>query len=189
MPAIDQSNILIMASDGFEQSELMVPLEKLRAAGATVHIASPDGEAIKGWDETDWGESVDADLAISDVKVEDYMALVLPGGQINPDVLRTKPEAVQVVKDFVAGNRIVAAICHAPWLLIEAGVVKGREMTSYTSIRTDLKNAGANVVDKEVATSNGIITSRNPDDLDAFVAKIIEEVEEGKHQRDGLAAA
>ncbi len=189
MPAITKSKILIMASDGFEQSELDVPLKKLKDAGASVHVATPDGKSIKGWDEDDWGSSVDADLAISDVSVADYDALVLPGGQINPDVLRTNGKAVEIVRDFVSGNRIVAAICHAPWLLIEAGVVEGREMTSYTSIRTDLKNAGANVVDKPVAISNGIITSRNPDDLEDFVAKIIEEIEEGRHERDSLSAA
>ena len=121
------------------------------------------------------------------MKVDDYICLVLPGGQINPDLLRADETAVQKVRDFVAGDKIVAAICHAPWLLIEAGVVEGREMTSYHSNRTDLKNAGANVVDKEVAISNGIITSRSPDDLPAFVAKIIEEVNEGEHSRDVAA--
>ncbi|MEQ8826436.1 MAG: DJ-1/PfpI family protein, partial [Parvibaculum sp.] len=119
-----------------------------------------------------------------DVSHEDYIALVLPGGQINPDILRTQDEAVNLVRDFVSGDKIVAAICHAPWLLVEAGVVQGREMTSYHSIQTDVKNAGANWVDKEVSVDNGIITSRNPDDLDAFVAKIIEEIEEGEHKRE-----
>jgi len=160
-----------------------VPLEKLKAAGAQVHIATLDGKTIKGWDAGNWGKSVDADLKISDIDVAAYDALVLPGGQINPDILRTDEAAVSKVREFVTHNKIVAAVCHAPWLLIEAGVVKDREMTSYHSIRTDLKNAGANVVDKEVATSNGIITSRSPEDLDAFVAKIIEEVEEGEHKR------
>jgi len=184
MSKIADAKILIMSTHGFEQSELFTPLEQLRQAGATVHVATPDGASIKGWDKNDWGKSVEADLKISDIRFEDYDALVLPGGQINPDILRTNDAAVGLVRDFVTGNKIVAAICHAPWMLIEAGVVKGREMTSYHSIRTDLKNAGADVVDKAVATSNGIITSRSPDDLDAFVAKIIEEVEEGDHQRD-----
>jgi protease I len=187
MPKMKNAKILIMATNGFEQSELQVPLKELRDAGATVHVATLDGKAIKGWDQSDWGESVDGDLKISDVNVDDYIALVLPGGQINPDILRADATAVQKVRDFVAGDKIVAAICHAPWLLIEAGVVEGREMTSYHSIRTDLKNAGANVVDKEVAISNGIITSRSPDDLPAFVAKIIEEVKEGEHSRDVAA--
>ncbi|WP_027833860.1 type 1 glutamine amidotransferase domain-containing protein [Maritalea myrionectae] len=183
MPKLTESKILIMATHGFEQSELFTPLEKLKEAGATVHVATPDGEAIKGWNQADWGESVNADLKIEDVNVDDYIALVLPGGQINPDLLRVDEIAVSKIREFVKNDKIIAAICHAPWLLIEAGVVEGREMTSYPSIRTDLKNAGAHVVDKEVAISNGIITSRNPNDLDAFVAKIIEEVREGEHQR------
>lgn len=183
MTKMNEAKILIMATHGFEQSELMVPLEKLKQEGATVHVATPDGEAITGWDQKDWGKSVDADLKISDVKVDDYIALVLPGGQINPDLLRVDEKAINKIREFVKNDKIIAAICHAPWLLIEAGVVEGREMTSYPSIRTDLKNAGANVVDKQVAISNGIITSRNPNDLDAFVSKIIEEVREGEHER------
>lgn len=183
MPKLNESKILIMATHGFEQSELFTPLEKLKEAGATVHVATPDGEAITGWNKKDWGKSVDADLKIADVKIDDYIALLLPGGQINPDLLRVDETAVSKIREFVKNDKIIAAICHAPWLLIEAGVVEGREMTAYPSIRTDLKNAGANVVDKEVAISNGIITSRDPDDLEAFVSKIIEEVREGEHQR------
>jgi protease I len=184
MPIISEAKIAILSTNGFEQSELEVPLARLREHGAEVHVVTPDGEAIRGWDDTDWGREVGADRPLSAVRVDDYDALVLPGGQINPDILRTIPEAVALVRDFVAGNRIVAAICHGPWMLIEAGVVRDREMTSYHSIRTDMENAGARWVDAEVATSNGIITSRKPDDLEAFVAKIVEEVEEGRHQRD-----
>ena len=183
MPNIEQSKILILSTNGFEQSELEVPLEKLRAAGATVHVASPESGEIKGWDGGDWGASVPVDLTLEDVTRADYDALVLPGGQINPDILRTVPEAVDMIRGFVEDGKIVAAICHAPWLLIEAGVVEGREMTAYPSIKTDMINAGAKWEDSEVAISNGIITSRNPNDLDAFVAKIIEEVEEGRHHR------
>ncbi|MCF4097601.1 type 1 glutamine amidotransferase domain-containing protein [Maritalea mediterranea] len=183
MPKLNESKILIMATHGFEQSELFTPLKKLQEAGATVHVATPDGEAIMGWNDKDWGEPIDADLKIADVKVDDYIALVLPGGQINPDLLRVDETAISKIREFVKNDKIIAAICHAPWLLIEAGVVEGREMTAYPSIRTDLKNAGAKVVDKEVAISNGIITSRNPGDLDAFVSKIIEEVREGEHAR------
>lgn len=183
MPKVENAKILIIATNGFEQSELEVPLKKLTEHGATVKVATPDGNDITGWDGGNWGKSVKADLQVADVNVSDYIALVLPGGQINPDILRTDEKVVATIREFVEKDKIVAAICHAPWLLIEAGVVRGREMTGYTSIRTDLKNAGANVVDKEVAISNGIITSRTPEDLNAFVSKIVEEVEEGEHER------
>ncbi len=183
MPNMDKARILIMSTDGFEQSELMVPMTRLKDAGATVHVATPDGNDIKGWKDGNWGDTVAADLKIAGVDVNDYICLVLPGGQINPDILRADETAVQLVRDFVTNAKIVAAICHAPWLLIEAGVAEGREMTGYKSIHTDLKNAGAQVIDAPIAISNGIITSRSPEDLDAFVAKIIEEVREGEHPR------
>ena len=179
-----EAKILIISTDGFEQSELKVPLQKLKQAGATVHVATLDGNSIKGWDNGNWGSIVEADMRISDVSVDEYDCLVLPGGQMNPDILRADKTTVEKVREFVEKNKIVAAICHAPWLLIEAGVARDREMTSYHSIRTDLKNAGAIVVDKEVAISNGIITSRSPEDLEAFVDKIKDEVKEGEHQRD-----
>lgn len=184
MPEMSNAKILIMSTHGFEQSELEVPLKKLRDAGAEVHVAAPEAGEITGWDTDNWGDKVSVDLTIDQVNHEDYNALVLPGGQINPDILRTKPEAVSLVKQFVDSGKIVAAICHGPWMLVEAGVVEGREMTSYPSIKTDLINAGAKWEDSEVAISNGIITSRNPGDLDAFVNKIIEEVKEGRHERD-----
>ncbi len=183
MPEMKDARIVIMATHGFEQSELEVPLEELRKTGAHVDVATLDGQEITGWDEADWGRKVPGDVKIADVSVSDYDCLVLPGGQINPDLLRVDDKAVGVVRDFVAGNKIVAAICHAPWLLIEADVMRGRDATSYHSIATDLKNAGANWKDEAVVVSNGIVTSRNPDDLDAFVAKIVEEVKEGEHKR------
>lgn len=166
------AKILIMATHGFEQSELETPRDKLREMGATVHIATPDGEDIKGWDEDDWGREAQADLKIEDVNIDDYDALVLPGGQINPDILRTNETAVKLVKGFSASTKPVAAICHAPWLLAEADVVRNVRLTSYPSIRTDLKNAGADVVDEEVVVSDNFVTSRNPGDLDAFVDTI-----------------
>jgi protease I len=183
MPSIDQSKILIISANGFEQSELMVPLEKLKAAGATVHVATPDGQPVKGWKDKNWGESVNADLKIADARIEQYDALVIPGGQMNPDILRTEQDAVSLVRKFADSGKVIAAICHGPWMLVEAGVIKGREATSYSSIKTDMINAGARWSDVEVATDEGIITSRSPKDLEAFVAKIIEEVGEGRHDR------
>ena len=183
MTAINDARILIMATDGFEQSELLVPRDQLREAGATVDVATPDGHDIKGWDQTDWGETVSADLPISEVAMNRYDALVLPGGQINPDKLRTDEGAVRLVKQFLASGKIVAAICHGPWLLVEADGLRGREVTSFKSIKTDVANAGGKWVDKEVVVDQGIITSRSPEDLPAFVGKIIEEIGEGRHPR------
>ncbi len=184
MTAITQASILIISTNGFEQSELEVPRDKLREHGATVHVASPDGRTIKGWDGNDWGQDAPVDLQLSDAKMEDYDALVLPGGQMNPDILRADRDAVALIRSFVDAGKTVAAICHAPWLLIEAGVVEGREMTSYTSIRTDLRNAGATVVDKPVAVAGNIVTSRDPDDLNDFVGKIVELIEAGGRESD-----
>ncbi|MBJ3762796.1 type 1 glutamine amidotransferase [Maribius pontilimi] len=176
MPTIDGAKIIILASDGFEQSELTEPKKQLEAAGATVHVATPDGADIKGWDVTDWGDTVKADKAIADVDIDDYHAMVLPGGQINPDVLRVNEDAVGRIKAFGDSGKPLAAICHAPWLLIEAGLVAGKRLTSYKSIRTDLANAGATAVDEPVAQDANLITSRNPDDLDAFCQAIIDAV-------------
>lgn len=184
MPSIETARVLVISADGFEQSELEYPVEKLKKRGATVTIATPDGERIRGWDGGDWGDSVDADAKIGDVNDDDFDALVLPGGQINPDILRTKPEAVRLVKQFHDAGKPIAAICHGPWLLVEADILRGREATSYGSIATDLKNAGANWKDEKVVVDQAIITSRSPDDLEAFVAKIVEEIEEGRHARD-----
>lgn len=165
--------ILIMATDGFEQSELEVPLRRLNEAGADVDIASLEAGEISGWDEDDWGDDVDVDLTIADASVSDYDALVLPGGQINPDLLRVEASAISLIRDFAEAGKPIAAICHAPWLLVEAGLAKGRRMTSYKSIRTDVANAGADVVDEPVVVDGFIITSRCPDDLPAFCEAII----------------
>lgn len=166
--------IMILATDGFEQSELLKPKETLEQAGFTTHVVSLDAGEIKGWDEDDWGKSVPVDKTLDQVKADQYDALLLPGGQINPDKLRAESKAVQLVKDFASAGKPVAAICHAPWLLIEADLVRGRTITGYKSIRTDLKNAGANVVDQEVATDGNIITSRQPDDIPAFSQALIQ---------------
>mgnify|MGYP001091641903 CR=1 FL=1 len=183
MTAIDASRILIMATDGFEQSELTEPLQRLQERGATVKVAAPARGTIRGWDRTDWGDTVAVDMTVDQVKAEDFDALVLPGGQINPDKLRTDDRAVALVRRFVESGKPVAAICHGPWLLVEADVLRGRNATSYHSIRTDMRNAGADWRDAEVVVDNGIITSRSPDDLPAFISKIVEEVEEGRHSR------
>ncbi len=166
------ARVLIMASDGFEQSELFVPLEKLKDAGHQVDIAAPKAGDIKAWDKDDWGKSVTANKAIPDVGAGDYDILVLPGGVINPDNLRTDQKAIGLIRSFADAGKPIAAICHAPWLLAEAGLAKGKRLTSYESIRSDMKNAGADVVDEKVVVDGGIITSRKPDDLDAFVGAI-----------------
>jgi protease I len=177
MPAdkpLSSRRILIMATDGFEQSELEVPLERLKDAGADVDVASLGTGEITGWGGDDWGDDVEVDLVIADAKASDYDALILPGGQINPDLLRVEESAIALIKDFAGAGKPVAAICHAPWLLVEAGLAKGRRMTSYKSIRTDVANAGATVVDEPVVVDRNIITSRCPDDLPSFCDAIID---------------
>ncbi|PVA10553.1 protease [Pelagivirga sediminicola] len=181
MADISDRKVAILATNGFEQSELEEPLKALKDAGATVHIIAPEGGEIRGWSGDDWGSKVKVDHTLDAVKSADYDALMLPGGQINPDLLRANKDAVEFVRAFWDAKKPIGAICHAPWLLIEAGIAKGRDMTSYHSIRTDVENAGANWHDKEVVTDKGLVTSRNPDDLPAFCDKLIEEIAEGKH--------
>ncbi len=175
MSKLAGKKIAVLATDGFEQVELTKPKQALEDAGATVHVVSPKNGEIKGWDSTDWGQSVAVDITVEEARADTYDALVLPGGQINPDKLRLEKTAIQLVKDFGRLGKPIAAICHGPWVLIEAELVKGRKMTSFPSIQTDLKNAGAEWVDQEVVIDQGIITSRNPDDIPAFNEAMIAE--------------
>ncbi|WP_265519576.1 type 1 glutamine amidotransferase domain-containing protein [Nitratireductor luteus] len=183
MHDISGKRVAILATHGFEQSELEVPLKQLRQAGAEVQVVAPETGEIKGWDKKDWGNPVPVDKKLDEARAEDYDALVLPGGQINPDLLRVEEKALDFVKSFWTSNKVVGAICHAPWLLIETGIVKGRCVTSYKSIKTDVVNAGGKWEDSEVVVDEGLVTSRNPGDLDAFCAKLTEEIREGPHER------
>jgi intracellular protease, PfpI family len=173
--------VAILATDGFEQSELLEPKRALEEAGADANVVSPKPNAIKGWKDKNWGDSVPVDVPLEAANADDYDALVLPGGVMNPDNLRLEPKAIEFIRRFFDAGKPVAAICHGPWPLIDAGVVKGRRLTSYESIKTDLINAGADWVDEEVVVDNGLVTSRQPSDLPAFNRKIIEEIGEGIH--------
>ncbi len=179
MPKIDQSKILIVATSHFEESELFGPREILLEKGAAVSLASLDMEEIMGTVQDKPGRKIKPDLTIADAKEGDYDALLLPGGVGNPDRLRMDEGAIALIKAFVAADKPVAAICHGPWLLVEADVVRGKTVTSWPSIRTDLRNAGATVVDQEAVTDGKLITSRNPDDVPAFTAALIAAVDAG----------
>jgi protease I len=172
--------VAILATDGFEQSELLEPRKALDEAGATTQVVSPAGKKIKGWDQKDWGKEVSVDVPLDSANAEEFDALLLPGGVMNPDQLRMNPTAVQFVKQFTDAGKPVAAICHGPWTLLEAGAVRGRTMTSWPSLKTDLKNAGASWVDKEVVNDEGVVTSRRPDDIPAFNREMIRLFSEGQ---------
>lgn len=165
--------VMILATNGFEQSELEEPKRLLEAAGYETTVVSPESGEIKGWDNKDWGRRVAVDMALADANESDFDALLLPGGQMNPDILRMEEKAVQLVQDFDDAEKPIAAICHGPWLLVEADIVDGRTVTSWPSLRTDLENAGADVVDQEVAVDGNLITSRKPDDIPAFTEALI----------------
>lgn len=169
--------VAILATDGFELSELTEPLNRLKDAGFTVQVVSPEGPQIRGWKGKDWSGRVDVDIALSDASPEDFDALVLPGGVINPDNLRTNAEAVAFIRAFDQAGKPLAAVCHGPWLLAEAGAAKGRKLTSWPSVQTDLRNAGAHWQDAEVVVDGHIITSRKPDDLPAFCRAVVEAVQ------------
>ena len=185
MGKLEGKKVAVLVENGFEQVELTSPVETLRDEGADVMIVSPRSGKVKGWNHTEWGDEFDVDLALDDASAEEFDALVLPGGVMNPDKLRMNEKAVAFVREFFNESKPVASICHGPWTLIEAGVVEGKTMTSYPSIQNDLKNAGANWVDQEVVVDNGLVTSRSPRDLDAFNAKMVEEIAEGVHARTG----
>ncbi len=183
MSQLNGKTILILATHGFEQSELDMPHAKLKEAGASVHVVSPEAGEIKGWDQKDWGKPVRVDKTLDQVGADAYDAIVLPGGQMNPDTLRGNPQALALIMSFFEQGKVVAAVCHAPWLLIDTGIAKGRRLTSYKTMKQYLINAGAQWEDSAVVTDKGVVTSRNPGDLPAFIAKIIEEVNEGRHER------
>ena len=173
--------IAALVENGFEQSELLEPKKALEQAGARVDVVSPQPRKVKGWAHTKWADEVTVDRRLDEVRADEYDGLLLPGGVMNPDRLRMNETAVRLVKAFVDSGKPIAAICHGPWTLIEAGVVTGLRMTSYPSIKTDLKNAGANWIDEQVITDRGVVTSRKPDDIPAFNEKMIEEFREGRH--------
>lgn len=175
--------IAILATHGFEESELQSPKEHVEQQGWEAHVISPEGGSIKAWAEKDWGKEYNVDKTISEANAADYDALVLPGGVLNPDKLRTNEDALAFVQHFFEEKKPVAAICHGPQTLIDAGLVSGRKMTSVKAISQDLINAGANWVDEEVVVDNGLVTSRTPKDLPAFNAKMVEEIKEGVHNR------
>jgi protease I len=181
MASLKGKRVAILTENGFEEIELTSPKKALEDAGATVHIVSPQKEKVKAWDHDHWSIELPVDVHISDMKFDDYDALVLPGGVMNPDKLRTNKDAVSMAQQFLEAGKPLAAICHGPQLLIETGLLEDREITSYSSIRTDLINAGANWHDREVIVDNGLVTSRSPEDLEAFNAKMIEEIGEGVH--------
>ena len=180
--------VAILVAEGFEQSELEGPKQALEEAGAEALIVSPAEEGwVHGWQHFDLGDLYEVDVPLAEADAAEFDALLLPGGVANPDQLRMQPEAVEFVRAFFDAGKPVAAICHAPWTLIEAGVVKGRTLTSWPSVKTDLVNAGANWVDREVVVDNGLVTSRKPDDIPAFNEKMLEEFAEGTHRAQKAA--
>jgi len=181
MDNLNNQRIAILVAKGFEQVELIEPMQALREAGATTEIVSPEKEKVKAWNFENWGDEFTVDVPLDRAEAGRYSALLLPGGVMNPDKLRRNEEALNFVREFFAAGKPVAAICHAPWTLIDAGVAKGRKLTSYPSIQMDLKNAGAHWVDQEVVVDSGLVTSRKPSDIPAFNRKMIEEFLEGIH--------
>jgi protease I len=183
MPSnLSGKKIAILATDGFEQVELTEPRKALDEAGATTVVIAPKEGKIRGWNRKEWGETVPVDKTLDQCSPEDFDALLLPGGVMNPDHLRMNPDAVDLVRDFAQTGKPVAAICHGPWMLVEAGVVQGKTVTSWPSLHTDLANAGANWVDQEVVSDGQFITSRKPDDIPAFSRRLIDAITHGAAQ-------
>ena len=180
---LEGKKIAFLATDGFEQVELTRPWDAVKEAGADVYLVSLENGQIQGFNHKDPADKFDVDLTLDKASADDFDGLVLPGGVHNPDELRMNEQAVSFVRDFFEQKKPVSAICHGPWTLIEAGVVEGRKLTSWPSLKTDIKNAGGNWVDEEVVVDNGLTPSRNPDDLDAFCSKTVEEFCEGKHKK------
>lgn len=181
MKTLSGKKVAILTENGFEEIELTSPKKELEAAGAEVHIVSPQKDKVKAWDHDHWSIELPVDVPLEKANAEDYDALMIPGGVINPDLMRINKDCVEFAQQFLEAGKPVAAICHGPQLLIETGLISGRSMTSYPSIKTDLENAGALWADKEVVVDNGLVTSRSPKDLQAFNKKMIEEIKEGKH--------
>ena len=187
---LSDKTIAILATDGFEESELVEPRKALQQAGATVHVVSPNGDrTIRGWNHGEWSDEVEVDVQVKQADPGSYDGLVLPGGVINPDKLRRDRRSVEFVRAFFEAGKPVAAICHGPWMIVEAGAARDRTMTSFHAIRTDLENAGAHWVDEEVVVDQGLVTSRSPDDLPAFNDKMLEEFAEGRHEGQELHRA
>jgi protease I len=182
MKSLQGKRVAILTENGFEESELTSPMEALRKAGAEVHIVSPREDKVKGWKDGNWSIELPVDVLVADADPEEYDALVIPGGVINPDLMRRDQDCIEFAKEFLQEGKPVAAICHGPQLLIETGMLEGKKMTSFHSIKTDLINAGARWEDKEVVVDNGLVTSRSPKDLEAFNKKMLEEIAEGVHE-------
>jgi protease I len=176
--------IAIVVGNGFEQIEMTQPRQALEAEGAATYLVSTEKDEVRAWKHREWGDTFEVDVSIDKAKPEEFDALLIPGGVMNPDQLRTDKDVLAFVRSFFDAGKPVAAICHGPWVLIDAGVLEGRRVTSWPSIRADLRNAGAEVLDQEVVVDNGLVTSRKPDDIPAFNQKMIEEFAEGAHRGD-----
>jgi protease I len=185
---LDGKRVAILATDMFEQVELVEPRKAVEQAGADVELVSLETGEIQGFNHYDKADTFPVDKAVSDVSADDYDALLLPGGVGNPDTLRMNEDAVAFVRDFYEQGKPIAAICHAPWMLVEAGIARDHTLTSFWSVKSDVRNAGGNWVDQDVVVDEGIVTSRSPDDLSAFCAKVVEEFAEGTHERQRIHA-